>query len=167
MLCSRNSGDVFKCGFGTFNTHISNCFGNESQLSWLVDRSTHLTSVITIRRHGLVSCKEGRKTLIVHLLLVVFLTIDTFSHLIASNVKQLWQNRCHALFSAEIVQRQDVMYLLGIGCRERGDRYSLRGGCWHLNLTKPLLRHSVSGWIFRQGNRCFLVAQRETECVRS
>lgn len=150
MLCSHNAEYIFKCGFRTFNTHISSCFGNESQLSWLVDWSTHLTSVITIRRYRLVSCKEDRKTLIVHLLLVDFLTIATFSRLIASNVKLcLWQNFYHALFSAEIVQTQDVMYLVGIGCRERGDRYSLRGRCRHLNLTKTLLRHSVSGWIFQ------------------
>lgn len=41
-----------------FYTHISNSFADESQLSGLVHRVTHLTGVAAVWRHGLGLCDE-------------------------------------------------------------------------------------------------------------
>lgn len=52
---------IFKCVFLLmyhFYTHISNSFADESQLSGLVHRVTHLTSVAAVWRHGLGICDE-------------------------------------------------------------------------------------------------------------
>lgn len=45
---------------GEHFTHISCRFGDERQLGGLVDRSPHLTRVVAVRRHQLVSCNKHR-----------------------------------------------------------------------------------------------------------